>query len=328
MTLQSPSENQLIVAVVFEELSSFEFSCVAEIFSRRHPELPQAPYVFQTAGLHAGQRVSAALGLEVVATRGLDDIGDANTVIVTGWKEDPTVEVPEYLLAALRKAHAKGARIVSICTGAFVLAAAGLLDGKRATTHWQYADTLQRMYPRIEVDPRVLYIDEGQILTSAGSAAAIDLCLHIVRKDHGAQVANHIARRLVVQPHRDGGQAQFIERPVSKREVNRIAGVLELMQRRVAEDISVPELARFAAMSERTFVRRFKEATGTTPGDWLRAVRVDRAKQLLESSHAPIELIAMECGFGAATTMRQQFKKRVGLTPGDYKRRFARKLAT
>lgn len=319
--------NPLVVAVVFEGFSAFEFGCVAEIFSRTRPELPDVRYVFEVAAPTAGTCVRGTLGMTVTPSHGLDRLAQAGTIVVTGWTEDPTHPVPEALVSALRSAHARGVRIVSICTGAFVLAAAGLLDGKRATTHWRYTDTLQRMYPRVQVDPGVLYIDEGQVLTSAGSAAAIDLCLHLVRKDHGAEAANRIARRLVVQPHRDGGQAQFIERPVPKRENNRIAGILEHIQRRMHEDISVPELASLAAMSERTFMRRFKDATGTTPGDWLRVARIDRARQLLETSQMPIELVALECGFGTATTLRQQFRKRVGISPADYKRRFARKLA-
>jgi AraC family transcriptional activator FtrA len=266
--------------------------------------------------------------MQLVATRTLDDLKKAGTVIIPGWKDEPTNPVPVELTAALRAAHEAGVRIVSICTGAFVLAAAGLLDGKRATTHWRYAHVLQTMYPRIDVDPSVLYIDEGQVLTSAGSAAAIDLCLHVVRKDYGAQVANHIARRLVVQPHRDGGQAQFIERPVSTREKSRIAMVIETMQRRISEDISIPDLAALAAMSQRTFMRRFKEATGATPGDWLRISRLDRAQLLLETSQAPIEIIAAECGFGTATTLRQHFRKRLGISPTEYKRRFQHTLAS
>jgi len=313
-----------VVALVYEGLSSFEYACAAEIFATPRPELHRPLYRFETVGAESNRPTPAAHGLSIVPDRDVANLGAPGTVLIPGWKPEPTSAVPDRVIDALLAANSLGSRLVAICTGAFVLAATGLLDGKRATTHWRFADVLQRMYPRIQVVPNVLYIDEGSVLTCAGSAAVIDLCLHVIRKDYGAEVANHIARRLVIAPHRDGRQAQFVERPIQRRENSLLAGLLEQMNRRIAEDFSVPELARMAAMSERTFLRRFKEATGCTPADWLRFARLDRARQLLESSSFSIEAIAQQCGFRTATTLREQFRKRLGVSPSAYKRRFAR----
>lgn len=322
--MRSTSFNPLVVALVYPGLSSFEYACAAEIFGKPRPAFERVRYRFETASLEADGPIQAAHGMKVVPDHDLGRLAQAGTVLITGWKEDPGEPVPAALVQALLAAHRRGVRLVSICTGAFVLAATGLLDGRRATTHWQYADLLQRMYPAIRVDPDVLYVDEGSVVTSAGSAAAIDVCLHIVRKDYGAEVANHIARRLVVSPHRDGGQAQFIERPVPRRENTLLASVLERMNRTLHQPLPVPELARMAAMSERTFMRRFRDATGVSPGQWLRMARLDRARQLLEGSSVSIETIAQECGFGSATTLRQQFRKQLGVSPSAYKQRFAK----
>jgi AraC family transcriptional activator FtrA len=207
-----------------------------------------------------------------------------------------------------------------------VLAATGLLDGKRATTHWRYADELQRRYPRIQVDPNVLYADEGQLLTSAGSAAGLDLCVHLVRRDYGAAVANQVARRLVIPPHRDGGQAQFLERPVETRQRGSLAALLDKMHRRLGEPLRIAELARLAAMSERTFLRRFRAATGMTPADWITRMRVERARELLESTTLSIEGIATRAGFGTAMTLRHHFRRRVGVSPLEYRRRFSQTM--
>jgi AraC family transcriptional activator FtrA len=261
--------------------------------------------------------------LRVVADGGLERLAGAGTIVIPGWKAIDA-PVPPRVLDALRQAHARGARLVSICSGSFVLAATGLLDGRRATTHWRYAGTLQRMYPRIAVDPDVLYVDEGQVMTSAGSAAGLDLCLHLVRRDYGPDVANQVARRLVIPPHRDGGQAQFVERPVPKQAAGTLSKVIASMQRRLAEPQPVAELAALAAMSERSFMRRFKQATGATPADWLIAARVDRARELLEGTSMPVDAIADACGFGSATTLRHHFRRRLGTSPSAYKARFAR----
>lgn len=252
----------------------------------------------------------------------LDRLAMAGTVIVPGW-QGIDVPVPERTLDALRKAHAQGARLMSICSGSFVLAATGLLDGKRATTHWRYADALQRRYPRVQVDADVLYVDEGNLLTSAGSAAGLDLCLHLVRRDHGPVIANQVARRLVIAPHREGGQAQFIEAPVASTGRNSLSSLLDTLSRRLDEPLRIADLAQWAAMSERTFLRRFQAATGVTPAEWMTRMRLDRARGLLESTGLSIEQIAGQTGLGSATTMRHHFRNRMGVSPAEYRKRFS-----
>ena len=313
--------NPLVVALVYDGLCGFEFACAAEVFGLPRPELQPGWYRFETCAAQRGT-LRAQHGLRVVADAGLDRLVEAGTVIIPGWK-GIDVPVPPLVLDALREALARGARLLSICSGSFVLAATGLLDGRRATTHWRYADALQRKYPRITVDPAVLYVDEGQLLTSAGSAAGLDLCLHLVRRDHGPDVANQVARRLVIPPHRDGGQAQFVERPVQKREASALSKVIDGMHRRLVAHQSVAELAAMAAMSERSFMRRFKAATGMSPADWLISARVDRARELLESSALSIDAIAGECGFGSAITLRHHFRRKLGVSPSTYRARFA-----
>ncbi len=318
--------NPLVAALVYDGLCGFEFACAAEVFGLPRPELGPGWYRFETCAAERGT-LRAQHGLRVVADAALERLVEAGTVIIPGWK-DIDAAVPVRVLEALRAAHARGARLLSICSGSFVLAATGLLDGRRATTHWRYAEALQRRYPRIAVDPAVLYVDEGQILTSAGSAAGLDLCLHLVRRDHGPDIANQVARRLVIPPHRDGGQAQFVERPVRKREASALSKVIDAMQRRLASHQPIAELGAMAAVSERSFMRRFKEATGMSPGDWLISARVDRARELLVGSALPIDAIAGECGFGSAITLRHHFRRKLGISPSAYRARFARHSST
>ncbi|WP_340643973.1 transcriptional regulator FtrA [Phenylobacterium sp.] len=312
--------NRRVVALVYDNLCSFEFGCAAEVFGLPRPEVGPDWYSFATASVDPGP-IRAMGGLQVQASGGLEALQGAGTVIVPGWKGPDVLPSPE-LVTALRAAHAGGARLVTICSGVFVLAAAGLLDGRRATTHWRYAEILRDCYPRIEVDPNVLYVDEGQILTSAGSAAGLDLCLHLVRRDFGARVANQVARRLVIAPHRDGGQAQFIERPLPQTAGGRLSQLIAELQEDLRDAPSIRDLASRAAMSERTFIRRFQEATGVAPGAWLVAARVDRARDLLETTDLSIEQVAAESGFGAATTLRHHFRQRLGLSPATYRDRF------
>src|SRR5216684_5635208 len=281
------SFNPLVVALAYDGLCAFEFSCAAEVFGLPRPELGPGWYRFETSATK-GRKVSGQYGISVRVDGGLDRLVAAGTIVVPGW-QGVNVPVPESIIDALRAAHARGARLLSICSGSFVLAATGLLDGRRATTHWRYADDLRRRYPRIQVDPDVLYVDEGQILTSAGSAAGLDLCLHLVRRDYGPAVANHVARRLVIPPHRDGGQAQFLERPVDHRDRSSsdrqpLSALLDKIRHRLGEPLRIGELARLAAMSERTFMRRFRATTGQSPADWITRARVDRARELLEST--------------------------------------------
>lgn len=313
--------NRLVAVVVYDGLCTFEFGIAAEVFGLPRPEMGDDWYSFLTCAADEGS-LQAGGGLRVTAEAGLDRLADAGTIIIPGWK-GADISPPESLLLSLRDGHARGARLVSICSGAFVLAATGLLDGKRATTHWRYADKLRQSYPAIQVDPNVLYVDEGQILTSAGSAAGVDLLLHLVRRDFGSEAANRVARRLVMSPHRDGGQAQFIEHPVPPRPNGRLAPLLDAMRGRLEQSLTIAELAREAAMSDRTFLRRFREMTGTTPGEWLIGARLDRAKQLLEGEPRGVEEIAQLAGFGSAATLRHHFRQRIGIGPGDYRRRFA-----
>jgi transcriptional regulator GlxA family with amidase domain len=224
----------------------------------------------------------------------------------------------------VRAAYARGARLVTICSGVFVLAAAGLLDGKRATTHWRYVERLRARYPRVKVEPDVLYVDEGRLLTSAGSAAGLDLCLHIVRRDHGAEIANQVARRLVVPPQREGGQSQYVPVPVAAESTGGLAAVLEWAQARLNEDLSVERWARRAALSPRTFARRFRAETGTTPHRWLVHQRVLAAQRLLETSDASIDQVAEGVGLQTAATLRLHFRRALRTTPTAYRRRFSR----
>jgi transcriptional regulator GlxA family with amidase domain len=237
----------------------------------------------------------------------------------------PTVsigqQVPAALLEALRQAHARGSRIVSLCTGAFALAAAGLLDGRRATTHWTECDALARQYPRVTVDPGVLFVDEGDILTSAGSAASIDLCLHVVRQDHGTEIATQLARQLVVPPQRDGGQAQYISAPMPAiGSSSPFAGTLAWLQEHLHETVTVEELAARSAMSPRTFARRFTGAAGTTPYQWLIHQRVQLAQRLLETTDLPVESVAEKSGFSTAANLRKHFSRTVHTSPQAYRR--------
>jgi len=312
--------NGLVVALVYEGLCAFEFACAAEVFGLSRPELEPGWYRFETCALER-RSVRGQYGMRIQADGGMDRLMQAGTIIVPGWRGIDT-PVPAPLIKALREAHRRGARLLSICSGAFVLAATGLLDGKRATTHWRYVDALRRKYPLIDVNPDVLYIDEGGLLTSAGSASGLDLCLHLVRRDWGTDVANQVARRLVIQPHRDGGQAQFVERPVQSRERNALSPLLDRMRQHLSEAFTVHDMAKMVAMSERTFIRRFRETTGTTPTDWLAMARIDQARALLERSSAPIEEVAAQCGFGSAITMRHHFRRKVGVSPTVYRERF------
>lgn len=314
--------NPLVVALAYDGLCAFEFACTTEVFGLPRPEFGAGWYRFETCSV-GGRPVQGQYGTRLEVTGDLERLMAAGTIMIPGW-QGIDADVPDDVLTALRAAHARGARLLSICSGAFVLAATGLLDGKRATTHWRYAEALRLRYPKVEVDPQVLYVDEGQVLTSAGSAAGLDLCLHLVRRDFGADVANQVARRLVIAPHRDGGQAQFLDRPVDDRERGPLAAVIERLHKQLDRQITVTDMAGWAAMSERTFIRRFRATTGMSPGDWLTDVRVTRARDLLESSGLGVEEIARRAGLGTATTLRHHFRQRVGLSPTEYRARFSR----
>ncbi|MEV0156038.1 helix-turn-helix domain-containing protein [Micromonospora sp. NPDC050686] len=251
----------------------------------------------------------------------LDALAGAGTVIVPGIAnvdDDPPAELVE----EVRAAHEAGARVVSLCTGAFVLAAAGLLDGLHATTHWAHTDVLADRHPRVTVDPDVLYVDNGSVLTSAGKAAAMDLCLHLVRRDHGPAVANVVARRLVVPPHRAGGQAQFVTTPVPAQDGHALAELLPWVLRRLDQPLTVEDLARRANLSSRHLTRHFRAVTGTTPLQWLLTQRIRRAQELLEATDDSVEAIAAAAGMGTATTLRRHFHRTVGVPPDTYRHTF------
>lgn len=315
--------NPLVVAVAYDGLCTFEFGCAVEVFGLSRPEMGPGWYRFAVAAAEPGP-LRAAGGITVGVDGGLDLLARAGTIIVPGWR-GADAPVPEVLCAALRAAHAAGARVLSLCSGAFVLAASGLLDGRSATTHWRYFDALSRRYPALLLVPDVLYVDEGSILTAAGSAAALDLCLHLVRRDRGPRIANQIARRLVVPPHRDGGQAQYVERPVPRERAggSRLALVLDRVRARLDETWTVERLAAEAAVSPRALHRRFRDATGQSPGAWLVAERVGRARELLESGAMPVADVAAACGFGSAATLRHHFRATLGTSPAAYRDRFA-----
>jgi AraC family transcriptional activator FtrA len=278
-------------------------------------------YRFELAAMEPGP-VPTSTGFELIAPEGLAALARADTIVVPGLPgTDRIAEVAAGAPEALHRAHARGARVMSICTGAFLLAEAGLLDGRRATTHWASTAELARRYPKITVDSSVLYIDEGSVLTSAGVAAGIDLCLHVIRRDHGATLAAQLARRTVVAPHRDGGQAQFVDRPVEcgggSLEPTRAWALTQLER-----PLDVPTMARYSCMSPRTFARRFRQETGTTPAQWLLEQRTRLAQGLLESTDLPVEHVAIRSGFGSAVTLRTHFGRRLATTPTSYRRTF------
>lgn len=322
MPKSQPPANRLVVALAYDGLCTFEFGVAVELFGLPRPEMGADWYSFAVAGIDEGP-MKAQGGIRVLADGGLELLRKAGTIVVPGWRgiEAP---VPDPVVAALRDAHARGARVLSICSGVFVLAASGLLAGRRATTHWRYAGLLKEKYPDIEVEPDVLYVDEGNVLTSAGSAAGIDLCLHLVRRDFGTDAANRVARRLVVPPHRDGGQVQFIEQPVPVAfESARIGPLLDAMRSDLARDWQIAHLAKRAGMSMRTFLRRFEDAVGTTPAKWLVRERLAAARDLLERSALSIDEIAEISGFGSAATMRHHFRRLLSTTPIAYRAAFS-----
>jgi AraC family transcriptional activator FtrA len=317
-----PLPNRNVTLLAFDGMPLFEFSIAVELFGLDRPEMGPDWYQFTVASLE-GKPARTTAGIRIAVDGGLQAFETANTVIIPGWPVDHPI--PQILTDILQAAHGRGARILTICSGAFVLAASGLLAGLRATTHWKYTEQLKLAYPDIEIVPDVLYIDEGQIMTSAGSAAGIDLCLHLIRRDFGPAAANMVARRLVVPPHRDGGQAQYIERSVPiDYESGRLSPLLDHMREHLHHEHRIPDLARRAGMSERTFLRRFSEATGMTPAKWLLNVRLCEAREHLETSDVSIERIAAHTGFGTPTNLRHHFREQMGTTPTAYRQTFSR----
>ncbi|MFD8204686.1 helix-turn-helix domain-containing protein [Streptomyces sp. NPDC059701] len=306
-----------VALAVTDGMLHFELALAHEAFGSAPAGVPGPWYDVVVCG--PGAVRAGRFGLE--PDHGLDRLRHADTVIVPGWAdvdEDPPAE----LVDAVRAAHEAGARVASLCTGAFVLAAAGLLDGLRATTHWAHTDVLAARYPRVKVDPDVLYVDNGSVLTSAGKAAAMDLCLHLVRLDHGSSVANTAARRLVVPPQRDGGQAQFVTTPVPAPDNHPLAELFPWVLERLDRPLTVEDLARRAGMSSRHLGRHFRAATGTTPLQWLLTQRIRHAQVLLETTDDSVDSVAEATGMGTATTLRRHFNRTVGVPPDTYRRTF------
>ncbi|WP_431301830.1 transcriptional regulator FtrA [Sediminicoccus sp. BL-A-41-H5] len=310
----------LVVALAYDGLCTFEFAIVAEIFGLPRPEMGPGWYRFATAAVEPGP-LRAHGGLRFEAEGGPELLERADLIVVPGWK-GADVPVPAELAAMLRRAWERGARLASICSGAFVLAATGLLDGRQAATHWRYAEALAARHPSLTVNASVLYVEEGRVLTSAGSAAGLDLMLHIVRADFGLAAANSVARRLVLPAHRRGGQAQFIERPVPPAREGRLSALLDAVRAEPGRDWTVAAMAREAAMSPRTFLRRFIATTGLPPAEWVAAARVEEARRLLETTRLPVEEIALRAGFGNALALRRHFRARIGLAPRAYREGF------
>ena len=313
-----PARNSRVGILAYDGVCTFELGMAIEVFGR--PNMGPDWYRVTVCTERPGRPLSARGGVKIVADAGLPALARVGTIIVPGWEDVGTMP-PEPLLEALRRAHRRGVRIASICSGVFVLAAAGLLRGRRVAAHWAEAETLARMYPQLRVDAGVLYVDDGDILSSAGLAAGLDLCLHIVRRDFGTETANDVARRLVIAPHRDGGQAQFIPRPVQA-EGDPLTTVLAWAQRHLDGDLTIATLAARARLSRRTFIRRFEEATGVSPGEWVLQARMARARSLLEGTALPIEQVATSTGFGSADALRHHFRTRLDTSPQRYRSSF------
>ncbi len=308
-----------VVALCLEGVVAFDLAAPAQAFSVASTSGGKPQYEFLTCSLDGGE-LSSTTGFGVVPEGDLGLLGRADTVVVPAYF-DVFSAPPPLAIEALRGAAERGARVISVCTGAFALAHAGLLDGRRATTHWGFADEMATRFPAVEVDAAALYVDEGAVMTSAGLSAGIDLCLHVIRADCGAAVGERVARHMVAAPHREGGQAQFIERPAVA-----TAGSLEQTRRwaaeRLHEPLDVAAMAAQANVSPRTFARRFREETGTTPLQWLLNQRVQEARRLLEETDLPIDAVAWRAGFGTAASLRDHFRRATATTPTAYRRSF------
>ncbi|MFP5390188.1 MAG: transcriptional regulator FtrA [Gammaproteobacteria bacterium] len=321
-TLTHPNPHpHRVVALAYDRLCTFEFGCTVELFALERPELGVPWYEFAVCAIEPGP-VRAAGGITIAAPYDPALLARADTIDSPGWRGADEA-APPALLDQLRAAHARGARICTICSGVFLLAQAGLLDGLPATTHWRYTDQLARRFPRIDVQPDRLYVDAGRIITSAGSAAGIDMLLHLVRRDYGARIGNLVAQRLVVPPHREGGQAQFLPRPMAPDDQGRLARLIDWVRAHPALPHSVASMAKRAAMSPRTLQRRFQEATGFGPVEWLIRERIGIVKDLLETADLPMAQVAERAGFASEESLRHHFRRLAATTPGAYRRRFA-----
>ncbi|AZM64181.1 MULTISPECIES: GlxA family transcriptional regulator [unclassified Streptomyces] len=306
-----------VAVLVLEGAKPLDVGIPAQVFTTRS----SMPYEVRVCGAEPG-RVAGGDGLAYDVADGLDAVAWADIVFIPGYRFPDREDPPGAVVEALRAAHARGTRLAAISTGAFALAATGLLDGRRATTHWHYTRALAAKYPLVRVDENVLFVDEGSVLTSAGAASGIDLCLHVLRGDLGVGASNHAARRLVAAPYRSGGQAQYVPRSVPEPLGERFAATREWALRRLGEPLTLEVLARHAAVSPRTFSRRFVEDTGYTPMQWVMRARVDLARELLERSQRTIEQIAADTGLGTGANLRLHFQHILGTTPSEYRRTF------
>ncbi|MWA08515.1 GlxA family transcriptional regulator [Streptomyces sp. BA2] len=309
-----------VVALLNPPQSPFELACAAEVFGRV-PQDATARYSFRICAETPGP-LRTTVGYAMLVDAGLTALQEADTVVIPGW-QPPGAPVPTTVTEALQAAHQRGARIVAICTGAFVLAQAGLLDGRRATTHWRDTAQLAAAFPEVQVDQDVLFVDHGDVATSAGTGAGIDLCLHLVRSDHGAAYAAQIARHMVLPPQREGSQLQYAAQPAPARTDESLAPLLEWATSRLDTPLTLARLAEHAGLSSRTLARRFTEQLGTSPGQWMLAQRLDAARVLLEQTDLPVEAIATRVGLASAVNLRRRFRAHLGTTPGAYRRIFS-----
>ncbi len=312
-----------VAVLAYDGLCSFEFGIVSEIFGLKRPELGLPLYDMAVSALETGS-LKMQGGLGFVASVEPEIFDQADTIIIPGWR-GPHADISTDIIQMLQRANARGARLVSICSGIYVLAAAGLLSGGHATTHWRYIDDFTQRYPLVKIDPDALYVEDGNIVTSAGSSAGIDACLHIVRQDYGAGIANTVARRLVMHAHREGGQAQFIERPIPTDQASgRISRLMVEIESNLSDAWSIPIMIAKTGMSKRTFQRKFTALTGSTPLRWLTGLRIDAARQALEATQLSLDVIAYQTGFSDADALHYHFQSKLGVTPSFYRKRFSK----
>ena len=322
MSQESSQRPHRVAVIVDEGTNPFEVGVATELFGLPRPELGLPGPLYEVTLCAPAPRIRMNHGFfTLTGVRGLDAVAEADTLVVPG-RPDNVVPRGPAVLDAIRRAHARGARVISFCTGTFALAEAGLLDGRRAATHWRWADSFRRLHPRVLLEPDVLFVDEGDLLTAAGSSAALDLGLHIWRRDHGAEFANHVSRRLVFAAHRDGGQRQFVERPVPEVRDESLAPLLAWAQERLGEPLTVANLAARARVSPATLHRRFRAQLGTTPLAWLTAERVGLACLLIERGEERLDVVAARSGLGTAANLRARLRRATGLSPSAYRRRF------
>lgn len=317
-----PMQPHRVAVIVDEGTNPFEVGVATELFGLPRPELGLPGPLYEVLVCTPSREVRMNHGFFTLSgAHGLDAVDTADTLVVPG-RPDNVVPRGAAVLDAIRRAHARGARVMSLCTGSFALAEAGLLDGRRATTHWMWADRFRALHPRVRLEPDVLFVDDGDILTASGSAAALDLGLHVVRRDHGAEIANAVSRRLVFAAHRDGGQRQFVERPLPDVPDESLAPLLAWAQGRLGEPLTVAELAGRAAVSPATLHRRFRAQLGTTPLAWLTGERVALACRLIERGEERLDVVAARCGLGTGANLRVRLRRETGLSPSAYRRRF------